>query len=53
MGRHSLVARWVLGDRAQNPPRRSLVPMCNLSVVLEVLIEKPFEPFASSHAPGI
>ncbi len=41
---HPLVARWVLGDRAKNPPRRSLVPRCNLLVVLAALIEKPFEP---------
>ncbi len=44
VGRHPLVAKWVLGDRAQNPPRRSLVPRWNLSVVLAALIEKPFEP---------
>ncbi len=44
VGRHPLVARWVFGDRAQNPPRRSLVPRWNLSVVLAALIEKPFEP---------
>ncbi len=44
MGRHPLVAKWVLCDRAQNPPRRSLVPRWNLSVVLSALIEKPFEP---------
>ncbi len=44
MGRHPLVAKWVLGDRAQNPPRRSLVPKWDLSVVLAALIEKPFEP---------
>ncbi len=39
-----LIDGRVLGDRAQNPPGRSLVPMWNLSVVLAVLIEKPFEP---------
>ena len=44
VGRHPLVARWVLGDRAQNPPRRSLVPRWNLSAVLAALIEKLFEP---------
>ncbi len=44
VGRHPLVARWVLGDRAQNPPRRSLVARWNLSVVLAAIIEKPFEP---------
>ncbi len=44
MGRHTLVVRCMLGDRAQNPPRRSLVPSWNLSVVLAALIEKPFEP---------
>ncbi len=43
MGRHPLVARWVL-DRAQNPPRRSLVPRWNLSIVVAALIENPFEP---------
>ncbi len=37
VGRHSLVASWVFGDRDQNPPRRSLVPRWNI-------IEKPFEP---------
>ncbi len=45
VGRHPLVARWVLGDRAQNPPRKSLFPRWNLSVVLAALNEKPFEPF--------
>ncbi len=44
MGRHPLVARWVLGDRAQTPPLRSLVLQWDLSVVLAALIEKPFEP---------
>ncbi len=44
VGRHPLVARCVLGDRAQNPPCRSLVPRWNLSVVLAALIEKLFEP---------
>ena len=44
VGCHPLVARWVLGDRAQNPPLRSLVPKWDLSVVLAALIEKPFEP---------
>ncbi len=44
VGRHPLVARWVLGDRAQNPPLHSLVPKWDLSVVLAALIEKPFEP---------
>ena len=42
--RHTLVARWVLGDRDENPPRRSLVPRWNLSVVLVALIEKLLKP---------
>ena len=44
MDRQPLVARWVLGDRAQNPPGRSLLPMWNLSVVLSALTKKLFEP---------
>ncbi len=44
VGRHPLVARWVLCDRAQNPPRRSLVHRWNLLLVLAVLTVKPFEP---------
>ena len=44
MGHFPLVARWVLGDRGQNPPQRSLVPRRNLSVVLAALNEKLFEP---------
>ncbi len=48
--RHPLVARWVLDDRAQNTPQRSLVPRWNLLMVLAALIENPFEAFASSHA---
>ncbi len=44
VGCHPLLARWVLGDRAQNPSRRSLVPRWNLQVVLATLIEKLFEP---------
>ncbi len=48
MGRHPLVARWVLGDRAQNPPLRSLVPRWNLSLVLAALIEKLFEPLCQA-----
>ncbi len=42
--RYPLVAKWVLGNRSQNPPRRSLVPLSDLSVVLAALIERPFEP---------
>ena len=44
VGRHPLVARWVLCDRAQNPPRKSLVHRWNLLLVLAVLTVKPFEP---------
>ncbi len=44
VGRHPFVAKWVVGDRSQNPPRRSLVPKWDLSVVLAALTEKPFEP---------
>ncbi len=44
VGCHPLLARWVLGDRAQNPSRRSLHPRWNLSGVLAALTEKPFEP---------
>ena len=44
VGRHPFVAKWVVGDRSQNPPRRSLVPPWDLSVVLVALTEKPFEP---------
>ncbi len=44
VGRHPLVAKWVLGDRAQNPPRRFMVPRWNLSVVLAALTKEPFEP---------
>ncbi len=40
VGRHPLV----LGDHAQNPPCRSLVPRWNLSVVLAALSKKLFEP---------
>ncbi len=52
MGRHPLVARWVLGGRSQNPSRRSLVPKWNLLVVLATLTEELFA-FASGHAPGL
>ncbi len=44
MGRHPLVARWVLGDRSQTPSQRSLNPLWDLSVVLVALTERPFEP---------
>ncbi len=40
VGWHPLVARWILGDRSQNPPRRYLVPPWDLSVVLAAITEK-------------
>ncbi len=53
VGHHPLVARWVFGDRAQNPPRRSLVPRWDLSVVLAALIEKLFEPLRQATLRGL
>ncbi len=46
VGRHPLVARWVLGDRSHNPPQRSLIiPWWNKRfMVLVALTAKPFEP---------
>ncbi len=44
VGKHPLVARWILGDRSLHPPQRSLVPPWDLSVILGALTEKPYEP---------
>ena len=52
VGCHPLVARWVLGDRAQNPPRRSLIPRWNLICGSGGTHWKAVWAFASSHAPG-
>ncbi len=44
VGRHPLVALWVLGNRSLHPPTRTLVPKWDLSVVLAAIIEPPYEP---------
>ncbi len=44
VGKHPLVARWVLGNRSLHPPTRNLVPRWDLSVVLAAIIEPPYEP---------
>ncbi len=41
VGRHPLVAQWILGDRSLHPPQRSLFPPRDLSVIVVALIEKP------------
>ena len=42
--RHPLMAKWVLGNRSQNPTRWSLILRWDLSAVLVALTEEPFEP---------
>ncbi len=44
VGRHPVMAKWVFGDRSQNAPRRSRAPPWDMSVILAVFTEKPFEP---------
>ncbi len=44
VGKHPLVAQWVLGNRSLHLPTRNLVPKWDLSVVLAALIEPPYEP---------
>ncbi len=40
VGKHPLVARWILGDRSLHPPQHSLVPPWDPSVILVSLTEK-------------
>ncbi len=43
VGCHLMVAKWVLVDRSLNPPRQSLIPLWDLSVVLAASVEESFE----------
>ena len=44
IGKHPLVARWILGDRYLHPPQCSVVPPWDMSVILVALTEKSHEP---------
>ncbi len=44
VGKHPLVARWILADRLLNPPQRSLVPPWYLLVILVAVTENTYEP---------
>ncbi|GAA6106202.1 uncharacterized protein LOC125138511, partial [Tachysurus ichikawai] len=44
VGQHPLIRRFMKGTRRALPVTRSVVPDWNLSMVLEVLAQQPFEP---------
>ncbi|XDV44746.1 hypothetical protein PO909_012986 [Leuciscus waleckii] len=44
LGRHQLVVRFLRGARTVRPVARTRVPTWDLAVVLEGLVEAPFEP---------
>lgn len=48
VGKHPLVMSFLLGARRLNPPRLRQMPVCDLSLVLSVLSEPPFQPAESS-----
>ena len=48
LGRNELITRFLRGARRLNPPRPPLVPIWDLSLVLEALKAYPFEPLGST-----
>ena len=48
LGRHPLVSRFLRGVRRLRPSSRPRLPSWDLSVVLEGLLEAPFEPLESA-----
>ncbi|XDV40814.1 hypothetical protein PO909_009815 [Leuciscus waleckii] len=47
LGRNDLIIRFLRGARRLNPPRPPLVPVWDLSTVLEAMKGDPFEPLHS------
>ena len=47
MGKHPLVARFIRGAKRLRPPTRATTPSWDLSIMLEGLIDTPFEPLES------
>ncbi|XDV47256.1 hypothetical protein PO909_016939 [Leuciscus waleckii] len=48
VGRHPLLARFIRGARRLRPPVRTKIPSWDLAIVLEGLVETPFEPLESA-----
>ena len=48
VGKHHLVARFILGAKRLRPPTRATVPSWDLAIVLEGLAGTPFEPLESA-----
>ncbi|XDV29401.1 hypothetical protein PO909_032535 [Leuciscus waleckii] len=48
LGRHPLLARFIRGARRLRPPVRTKIPSWDLAIVLEGLVETPFEPLESA-----
>ncbi len=44
VGKHLLVAHWVISNRSLKTPTHTLVPKWDISVVLVALTEHPYEP---------
>ncbi len=48
VGKHPLVARFIRGAKRLRPPTRATVPSWDLAIVLEGLVDTPFEPLESA-----
>ncbi len=46
--KHPLVARFIRGAKRLRPPTRATVPSWDLAIVLEGLVDTPFEPLESA-----
>ncbi|XDV29773.1 hypothetical protein PO909_032815 [Leuciscus waleckii] len=46
--RHPLLARFIRGARRLRPPVRTKIPSCDLTIILEGLVETLFEPIESA-----
>ena len=53
LGRHHLVVRFLRGARRMRPVARSRIPAWDLAVVLEGLVEAPFEPLELAEAKNL
>ncbi|XDV14070.1 hypothetical protein PO909_002286 [Leuciscus waleckii] len=53
LGRQQLVVRFLHGARRTRPAARTRVPTRDLAVVLEGLVEAPFEPLESAEAKNL
>jgi hypothetical protein len=48
LGKHPLLARFIRGAKRLRPPVRTKIPSWDLAIVLEGLVETPFEPLESA-----